>query len=274
MEQQDLGVVLYEKDGHVARIVLNNPAKANAQDHEMVEQFDDALTLAERDYEVKVVVIKANGKGFCAGHAIGGAGDPYPAFTEEREEWGVVWKSAAEYFLHPVLRLWEFPKPTIAQVQGYAIGGGSYWALLPDITIAADDAYFQMPLVQGFGFPGGETMMEPWLFMNWKKAYEYLYTAETLSAEQAAEAGIVNRVVPLAELDATVDEMAERIARAPASTLSATKQLVSRAWELMGLRTHWKMSNDVMALLGHTKDASEFRANMMAEGKRPRDMTD
>ena len=124
------------------------------------------------------------------------------------EHWDSVWKAQSDLFLWPTLRLWEFRKPTIAQVHGYALGGGTYWALLPDITVASDDAYFQMPLVQGLGFPGGETMIEPWVFMNWKRTYEYLYTAQTLTAAEALDMGLVNRVVPRDDLDATVDELA------------------------------------------------------------------
>jgi enoyl-CoA hydratase len=130
MERQDFGLLAYEVDGPVARIVLDDPARANSQTSEMVHAFDDALTLADRDYAVKVVVITANGKGFCAGHAAGG-GYEYPEFTENREHWDSVWKAQSDLFLWPTLRLWEFRKPTIAQVHGYALGGGTYWALLP-----------------------------------------------------------------------------------------------------------------------------------------------
>jgi enoyl-CoA hydratase len=268
MERQELGPLAYEVDGAVAHIVLDDPGRANSQTAEMVHAFDDALTLADRDYRVKVLIIKANGNGFCAGHAVG-ATDPYPEFVENREHWNSVWKAQADLFLWPTIRLWEFRKPTIAQVHGYALGGGTYWALLPDITIAADDAFFQMPLVQGLGFPGGETMVEPWVFMNWKRAYEYLYTAQTVSAQEALRMGMVNRVVPRAELEPTVDELAAHIARAPLSTLMATKQLVSRAWELMGMRMHWQMSTDVMAVTAHTSDAQAARRDMAARGQRP-----
>jgi enoyl-CoA hydratase/carnithine racemase len=186
------------------------------------------------------------------------------------EHWDSVWKAQSDLFLWPTLRLWEFRKPTIAQVHGYALGGGTYWALLPDITVASEDAYFQMPLVQGLGFPGGETMIEPWVFMNWKRTLEYLYTAQTLTADEARDMGLVNRVVPRADLDATVAELAAQIARAPLSTLMATKQLVTRAWELMGMRTHLQMSTDVMAVTARTKDAQALRTAMVERGLRPR----
>src|SRR6202035_2725867 len=163
----------------------------------------------------------------CAGHAIGGP-DQYPEFVASHNAIGSNWIGSRKLFLWPTLRFFEFPKPMIAQVHGYALGGGTYWALLPDITIASEDAYFQMPLVQGLGFPGGETMIEPWVFMNWKRTLEYLYTAQTLTAEEAFERGLVNHVVPRDQLEATVEEMAKRIALAPLTTLRATKTLVKR----------------------------------------------
>jgi len=261
MERQELGPLVYEVDGAVAHLVLDDPARANSQTSEMVHAFDEALTLADRDYSVKVVVIRANGKGFCAGHAAGGAYQ-YPEFAENLEEWDSVWKAQADLFLWPTLRLWEFRKPTIAQVHGYALGGGTYWALLPDITVASEDAYFQMPLVQGLGFPGGETMIEPWVFMNWKRAAEYLYTAQTLSAQEAFEMGLVNHVVPRADLESTVEAMAAQIARAPMTTLRATKTLIKRAWEQMGLRLHLQMSNDLLSLTAAHSDVRSVHEGM------------
>lgn len=271
-EVRDLGVVLYEREDSVARIVLNWPEKANAQSSEMVWQVDAALDLAETDDAVKVVVLKANGKGFCAGHVIAGP-DAYPEFVASHDAIGSNYIGSRRLFLWPTLRFFEFPKPMIAQVHGYALGGGTYWALLPDITIASEDAFFQMPLVQGLGFPGGETMIEPWSFMNRKRAAEYLYTAQTLTAVQALEMGLVNRVVPRDELDATVDAMATHIARAPLSTLMGTKSLLVRAWELMGMRQHLQMSADVMSVMEHTSDARAARQRLFEQGRKPRDAT-
>lgn len=272
-EHQDLGVVLYERGGAVARIVLNWPEKANAQSSEMVWQVDACLDIAETDDRVKVVVLKANGKGFCAGHVTTGM-DAYPEFAASHAAMGSNYQGSRRVFLWPTLRLFEFPKPMIAQVHGYALGGGTYWAFLPDITIASDDAYFQMPLVQGLGFPGGETMVEPWTFMNRKRAAEYLYTAKTLTAAEALELGLVNKVVAREELEATVEAMAEHIARAPLSTLMGTKSLLVRAWELMGMREHLQMSADVMSIMEKTSDAQEARRRVVEGGQRPREVAD
>jgi enoyl-CoA hydratase/carnithine racemase len=270
---RDLGIVLYDVAAPIARITLNWPEKANAQSSEMVWQVDACLDEAEADSNVKVVILKANGKGFCAGHAMGGP-DLYPEFVQSHEAIGSNWLGSRKLFLWPTLRFFEFPKPMIAQVHGYALGGGTYWALLPDITIASDDAYFQMPLVQGLGFPGGETMVEPWVFMNRKRAAEYLYTAQTLTADDAYRMGLVNAVVPREELETAVEEMAARIGRAPLSTLMGTKSLLVRAWEGMGMRQHLQLSADVMSIMEKTSDAVAMRQRLVESGKKPRELAD
>jgi enoyl-CoA hydratase len=262
--------VRYETDGAIARIVLDDPKRANVQSSEMVWGVDDALRAARRDHDVRVVILKGAGKGFCSGHIATG---DYPEFHANLAAKGTVWEGQTELFLAPMLSLWDFPKPTISQVHGYALGGGSYWALLPDLTIASEDAYFQMPLVQGMGLPGGETMIEPWLFMNWKKTAEYLLTSQTLSAADALEAGIINRVVPRDALESTTEELAARIAHAPGSTLVATKTMIRRAWELMGMRIHQQMSNDMVAVVSGHQDFQKRLRELREAGKRPRDAT-
>jgi enoyl-CoA hydratase len=273
--RQELETVIYEKEGAVARIILNRPEKANAQNAAMVHDVDHCLDDAEADYGIKVVLIKANGKGFCAGHdvsGLGGPSDPLPEFTAANEA-GHPWKGQADLFLWPVLHLWEFQKPTVAAVHGYCLGAGTYFACIPDIVIAADDAIFQMPLVQGLGFPGGETMMEPWLFMNFHRTYEYLYLATTVDAREAERLGMINRVVARDDLDETAEVVAAQIAEAPLSTLMATKSLVKRAWEQMGLRVHWQASTQLMELVGRAGDVAAWRQENAARGYgAPRDV--
>ena len=197
MERTELETIIYEKDGPIARIVLNLPDKANIQTAQQVWDFEDALKWANRDEEVKVLIVKANGNGFCAGHAIVEPEEMAEVYPTTGPTFERTWKNHNyELFLWPPLNLWEFPKATIAQVHGYCLGGGTVYGYLTDLTIASDDAYFQMPLPQGFGLPGAQTLIEPWALMNWKRAYEYLYLAPTLSAEQAREWGLVNKVVP------------------------------------------------------------------------------
>jgi enoyl-CoA hydratase len=267
VERQELETVIYEKDGPIARIILNRPEKANAQNSAMVWDVDNSLADAEADYNIKVVILKANGRGFCSGHDVGGGpgGPAFPEFTEAHQA-GHPWGGQATLFVWPVLHLWEFQKPTISAVQGYAVGGGSYFALIPDIVVAADNAYFQMPLPQGLGFPGGETMIEPWVMMNYHRAYEYLYLSQTIDAKQALEMGMVNRVVPLDDLDETAEVIALQIAQAPLSVLMGVKAGVKRAWEGMGMRVHLQTGLQMMELIGRAGDVAAWRQENAEKG--------
>jgi enoyl-CoA hydratase len=269
VEQTELATIIYEKDGPIARIVMNTPEKANVQTAQQVWDFEDALRWADRDEEVKVLIIKANGKGFCAGHAIVShdeMADVYPTTgpTPERTHKA----HNQDLFLWPPLHLWEFPKATIAQVHGYCLGGGTVYGYLTDLTIASDDAYFQMPLPQGFGLPGAQTMVEPWLLMNWKKAFEYLYLAKTLTAEEAVEWGFVNEVVPRDRLEERVEEVAATIAGMPLTTIMAVKTGIKRAWEMMGMRVHLQTSTDYITLCSGASDVQQYMARR--NGDRPR----
>jgi enoyl-CoA hydratase len=271
-ETRKLETVIYEKEGPIARIILNYPEKANTQSSRMVWDVEDCLTDADRDYDIKVVILKANGKGFSAGHAIGTDPDVNPEFAVSGAATGTTWKAQMDLFLWPVLHLWEFPKPTISAVHGYCLGGGTHYGLVTDMTIASDDAYFSYPVLQGFGMPSGECSIEPWIFMNWKRAAEYLYTGQRLTAQEALEFGLINRVVPRDELDETVESIARHIAQAPLTTLVATKANLKRAWELMGMRVHWQSSNDLVALASQSRDVQELIGQVFASGTKPAQM--
>src|SRR5580704_9884940 len=269
MDSTEMKTIIYEKDGAIARIVLNMPEKANIQTAQQVWDFEDALRWANRDEEVKVLIVKANGNGFCAGHAIvepEEMAEVYPTTGPTPER---TWKAHNyDLFLWPPLNLWEFPKATISQIHGYCVGGGTVYGYLTDLTVASDDAYFQMPLPQGFGLPGAQTLIEPWALMNWKRAYEYLYLAPTIDAAQALDWGMVNRVVPRADLEETVEDIARTIAQMPLTTILATKAGLKRAWEMMGMRVHLQQSTDLVALCSGASDVRAVMASM--SGRRPR----
>jgi enoyl-CoA hydratase len=264
--------IIYEKTGSIARITLNWPEKANAQDQKLAEEVDAALLDADRDYDIKVLILKANGKGFCSGHCIGDNATDYPSFAEGAARTGTPWKAQTDLFVKPTLNLWEFSKPTIAQVHGYCLGGGTHYGLTTDIVIASDDAYFSYPPLQGFGMPSGECSIEPWVFMNWRRAAYYLYTAEVVKAEKALEYGLVNEVVPRDQLNDRVESIARHIAQAPLTTLMMTKANIKRAWELMGMRVHWQTSNDLVALASMSKDVQALIGQVLSGQIKPAEM--
>jgi enoyl-CoA hydratase/carnithine racemase len=269
MERRVLNAVIYEREPPIARIVLNRPEKANTKDAVLVQEVDQCLHEADRDREIKVVVLKANGKGFCGGHVAHWTPDenPYPDFGHTFED---LYKGTADLFLWPTLYLWEFPKPTISQIHGYCVGGGIYLGLLTDFVVASDDAYFQMPLAHSLGEPGGHTMIEPWLTMNWHRTMDWFLLAPTLTAEEALQWGLLNRVVPRDDLEATVEDMARRISQIPLTTLMAVKSNVKRAWELMGMRVHLQVSHILTNLVGAATDVQALRSELSQSGLNPR----
>ncbi len=273
MEQRTLEAVIYEREPPIARIILNRPDKANTKDAQLVQDVDECLREADRDGEIKVVIIKANGKGFCGGHVArwGPDENPYPDFGNTFES---LYKGTADLFLWPTLYLWEFPKPTISQIHGYCMGGGIYLGLLTDFCVASEDAYFQMPLAQSLGEPGGHTMIEPWLLMNWHRTMDWLLLAPTLNAQQALEWGLLNKVVPRDDLEETVEEMARKISQIPLTTLMAVKNNVKRAWELMGMRVHLQVSHILTNMVGAASDVQARRAELIQSGLKPRDFVD
>jgi enoyl-CoA hydratase len=264
--------IIYEKEGPIARVILNWPEKANAQDQKLAEEVDAALLDADRDWDIKVIILKANGKGFCSGHVVGNMQEAYPSFFDESQVRGAPWKAQSDLFVKPVLNLWELSKPTISEVHGYCVGGGTHYGLTTDIVVAGEDAYFSYPPLQGFGMPSGECSIEPWVFMNWRRAAYYLYTAEVVDARKALEYGLVNEVVPNAELTDRVEAIARLVAQAPITTLMATKANIKRAWELMGMRVHWQTSNDLVTLASMSKDVQALIGQVLQGNIKPAEM--
>ena len=272
METRHLDTVVYRKDGPVAWITLDYQEKANIQTSDLVFDVDACLDDADRDYDIKVVIVKANGPGFSAGHVVAGTpGTEMREIDESTARLGSPWKGQWDIYGTPVIKLWDFPKVTIAQVHGYCLGGGTVWGLLTDMTVASEDAYFQFPVLQGMAMPCMETGIEPWLFMNLKRASEYMYTGQELTAHQAKEIGLINRVVPFERLDDEVDELAFHVAQAPLTTLMAAKANIRRAWDMMGLRTHLQASNDLLTMATSARDVQEYIREVYQAGLRPRD---
>ncbi len=229
----------YSVDEAVATITLNRPDVANAQDTQLIDELDAAFDLAEADDEVRVVVLAANGRHFSAGHDLKAlVGDVEP------DKWRLMRDTPEGKFLHEktmyfdrCLRIRDFPKPTIAAVQGKCIAAGVMLAAMCDLIVASDDASFQNPVLRMTG-AAVEILIEPWE-MPPRKAKEFLLTAQTISAADAERLGMVNRVVPRDELAATTKEMAEAIALVPPATAQVVKRSINKTLELMGQKDSW-----------------------------------
>jgi enoyl-CoA hydratase len=211
--------VLYEAAEGIARITLNRPVVLNALNKHVQRLLDAALDRAEADDEVNVVILSGAGRSFCAGGDLYASlypdDDPAPSGTDVQ------------------LRIWGFAKPVIAKVRGHAVGQGCELAGVCDLTIAAETAKLgEIQIRHGFGPP---TLITPFL-VGMKQAKELLLLGEMVDAQDALRLGLVNRVVPDEELDATVDEIARKLAALPQETVRTNKALVNRSYELAGFR--------------------------------------
>ena len=237
--QSTFETIRYEVDGHVATITMDRPEVANAQDTRLIDELDAAFDLADADDEVRVVVLAGSGKHFSAGHDLKAlVGDTEPdqwRLMRETPE-GKMHHEKVMYF-DRCLRIRDFRKPTIAAVQGKCIAAGVMLACMCDLIVAADDASFQNPVLRMTG-AAVEILVEPWE-MPARKAKEFLLAAETLSAGDAERLGMVNRVVPAAELASATHKLAERIALVPPTTAQVVKRSINKTLELQGQRDAW-----------------------------------
>jgi enoyl-CoA hydratase len=238
-------VVGYERRGPVALVTMNRPRYRNAQNSAMTYALDDAYTRAVDDGDVAVVVLAGSGDHFSAGHDIGSPGrDADASFTRRAAMWwdhtdkaGADRRYAREVEVYlGMCRRWrEMPKPSIAMVQGACVAGGLMLAWSCDLIVAADDAFFADPVVR-MGIPGVEYFAHPWM-LGPRFAKEMLFTGDRFDARRAYEVGMVNRVVPRDELEATTFGLAERIAKMPPFGLALAKRAVNQCEDLMGMRS-------------------------------------
>src|SRR6266581_2922534 len=202
------------EDG-VKRVTFNRPERRNSVDVETVELLHEAITRSADD-ESKVVIITGAGDAFCAGADL--------QATSERDIKSVDVTAALREHTNPtILAMRSLSKPIIARVHGHAVGVGCNYALACDLIIASETALFGQVFVRiGLMPSGGGTFFLPRL-VGYHKAFELMATGDIISAQQAHQLGIVNQVAPYAELDATVDGLAQRLARAPRLALAKIK---------------------------------------------------
>jgi enoyl-CoA hydratase len=241
-EEQD--IVLYEAREGVAWITMNRPQYHNAQNGKMTYLLDDNFKKAVADDEVKVIVLRGEGKHFSAGHDIGTPGrdvhlsqDRVTMWYDHADKEGgeFLYVREAEAYLGMCRRWREIPKPTIAAVQGACIAGGLMLAWVCDLIVATDDAYFSDPVVR-MGIPGVEYFAHPYE-LNPRIAKEFLFTGNKMGAERAYQMGMVNQVSTRDTLMADVEMLAMKIAAMPRLGLALTKQAINNVEELQGKRS-------------------------------------
>ncbi|NML08398.1 enoyl-CoA hydratase [Sphingomonas sp. G-3-2-10] len=236
--------VLYSVDGAVAYVTMNRPGFNNAQNSQMTYALDAAFRRAVDDDAVKVIVLRAAGKHFSAGHDIGTPGrDLHKSFDRAHLLADHVNKPAAELlytreqevYLGMCRRWRDIPKPTIAAVQGACIAGGLMLAWVCDLIVATEDAFFQDP-VGRMGIPGVEYFAHGFELPP-RVAKEFLYLGERMPAARAHQFGMVNRLSTRETLDADVKAIADELATRPRLGNWLIKQALNHVEELRGKRT-------------------------------------
>lgn len=254
-------LVLYDVDDKVGVITLNRASKLNAISHELQHALTETFARADADPATSVVLLRAEGRSFCAGYDIGAKS---PGDNDWRSD-----PTKAHAHLQPQLEFemapWLMRKPVIASVQGHVLGGGCELVMLCDLTIAADNATFGEPEVR-FSSVGPAIVMP--MIIGYKKARELLYFGDQIDAPTALDLGMINRIVPLGELRAASLKYAKRLSLISPEALYATKRAVNRVADAAGFRSGLYAGLDVVGPLyaTTTEHGKQFRDLATTEG--------
>ena len=258
--------ILYEVDGTVATITMNRPEMANAQDTRLIDEMDDAFDQADADDAVRVVILAGAGKHFSSGHDLkaligDGETDKWRLMRETPE--GKMYHEKVMYY-DRCKRIHDFRKPTIAAVQGSCVAAGLMLACMCDLIVAADDAKFSNPVLRMTG-AGVELLVEPWE-LGIRKAKEFLLTGDIIDAQEAWRLGLVNRVVPRAELTEQTRALADRISLVPPATAQVVKDTLNHTGDLMGQSDSWKYHFMAHHWMHNTATAAQALEDRKAKG--------
>ena len=252
--------LLYDTAEAIATITLNRPDRLNTIVPPMPDELEAAVQRATTDERVKVIVLRGAGRAFCAGFDFGGGFHHWDEQLTTDGEWdpGKDFAVATSQSLGAVPRfmsLWRSPKPVVAQVHGWCVGGGSDMALCADLVIASEDARIGTSYSRMWGC----YLSGMWLYrLGLTRAKEYALSGRPLSGPEAVRLGLINAAVPFAALEQEVRTRARELASIPASQLAAMKLIVNQAYENMGLASTQLLGPVLDGLMRNTPDAHSF----------------
>ncbi|MHB8684763.1 MAG: crotonase/enoyl-CoA hydratase family protein [Dehalococcoidia bacterium] len=257
----------YRAADGIARIVLNRPARLNAINTQLVADLRATVAAANDDPAVRVLVLSGAGRAFCAGYDL-----DWGTKAEDAAQRAMSgqWDPVRDYLgmsrnVRAYMTLWESPKPVIAQVHGWCVGGGTDLALCCDLIFMAEDAQIGYPPARIWGEP--TTVM--WVYrLGLEHAKRLMLTGEALSGAEAERLGLASKALPADELPAAVTTMARRLASIPLNQLVMSKLLVNQAYENMGLRTTQLIGTVFDGIARHTPEGIAWRDMAMREGFR------
>ena len=220
-EVRDLGQVTFRIEGPLGIVTLNRPEVLNAQGYELLAQVDQAFDLAQADQAIRVVIVRGAGGVFSAGHDLSPGqqrgDDPLERYNEFKK-----------YNLDLLLKWRDFPKPTIAMVDGYCIYAGWMLAAVMDLVFASDQAQFLGGFVEYNSIPWD---------LGFRKAKEICFESRFMTAAECQDAGFVSRVFPAQDLERQTHAFARRVAENHPFTLRMTKLQINKAQDAQGFRS-------------------------------------
>jgi enoyl-CoA hydratase len=252
--------LVYVGGAPIATITLNRPDELNTIVPPMPDELEAAVQLAARDTAVKVIVLRGAGRAFCAGFDFGDGFHQWDdvLYTDGRWDPGkelITNSSPTLGFVPKFMSLWHSPKPVIAAVHGWCVGGGSELALCADIVIMSEDARIGTPYSRMWGCH----LTGMWIHrLGLAHAKELALTGRALSGVEAKALGLVNDAVPFDQLEDTVWALAERLTTVPQSQLTAMKTVVNQAYMNMGLGSTQLLGTMLDGMLRNTPEALEF----------------
>ncbi len=242
----------------VRRITLNRPEKRNALNHALRGGILQALEEADRDENIRVMVVRGAGPSFSSGYDLAGGneGTEFPWYTPGGDgHW-------PRHVTQGWMRIWELAKPVIAQVHGYCLAGGSELATCCDLVYMAEDAQMGYPAVR-FGVP--DNHFHAW-FVGMRKAMEMMVTGDSLDGHECVRLGWANDCVPADQLETKVLEVAGRIASLPPDLVQLNKRVVHRQMEIMGLHTGIRAGSELCALGTKQQSMADFMEKAKSQG--------
>ena len=257
---REFETLLYTTAGAVATVTLNRPEQLNTIVPPMPDEIEAAIGLAERDPDIKVIILRGAGRAFCAGYDFGDGFQHWgeSMMTDGRWDPGKDFAMVSARETAPTqkfMAIWRSSKPVIAQVHGWCVGGASDYALCADLVIASEDAVIGTPYSRMWG----AYLSGMWMYrLSFSKAKWHSLTGRPLSGTQAAEIELINEAVPFDRLEARVAEIANELARIPLSQLRAQKLIVNQAYENMGLASTQLLGGILDGLMRNTPDALAF----------------
>ncbi len=256
----DFESILYEVQDGIAKITLNRPQAFNALNMEMFQEVYEAVSAADSDPQVRVLLITGAGRAFCAGGDI-------KVFQEniERSSWMLKRMTAAAH--NGVSRIARMRKPSVAVINGTVAGGGFGLAFSTDLAIAAESAKFNMAYTALAVSPDNSSSYFVPRLIGLRRAMELALLNRELSAAEALDWGLLNRVVPDDELAAEAEKLARKLARGPTEAFGATKRLFHQSFQTT-LETQMQYEAESIAALSETEDFREAVA-AFSEKRRP-----